>query len=134
MQAHRCADGGFPCRPGLPGIVPGQQAAKHVHGMPVATCIRSKPIQKEDHMLRDIQELIIESLNLPDMTADDLDPDQPLFGGDGLGLDSIDALELGVALQEKYALSLKGRTEEVREHFATARSLASFVEQELAAR
>lgn len=83
-------------------------------------------------MLRDIQELIISSLNLPDMTADDLDPDQNLFGSDGLGLDSIDALELGVALQERYALSLKGRTEEVRQHFSTARTLAAFVERELA--
>ncbi|MCZ7600091.1 MAG: phosphopantetheine-binding protein [Gammaproteobacteria bacterium] len=83
-------------------------------------------------MLRDIQELIITSLNLPDMTPEDLDPDQQLFDADGLGLDSIDALELGVALQERYSLSLKGRSEEVREHFRTARTLAAFVENELA--
>lgn len=85
-------------------------------------------------MLRQIQELLISSLNLPDMTADDIDPDQDLFGEEGLGLDSIDALELGVALQEKFDLSLKGRSEEVREHFRTARTLASFVEKELASR
>lgn len=84
-------------------------------------------------MLRQIQELLVTSLNLPDMTADDIDPDQDLFGEEGLGLDSIDALELGVALQEKFNLSLKGRSEEVREHFRTARTLASFVEKELAA-
>ncbi|GJL82848.1 MAG: acyl carrier protein [marine bacterium B5-7] len=83
-------------------------------------------------ILREIQELIVTSLNLPDMTADDVDPDQRLFDGDGLGLDSIDALELGVALQERFKLNLKGRTEEVREHFETARSLANFVESELA--
>lgn len=83
-------------------------------------------------MLRQIQELLITSLNLPDMTADDIDPDQDLFGEDGLGLDSIDALELGVALQENFNLSLKGRSEEVREHFRTARTLAEFVEKELA--
>lgn len=67
------------------------------------------------------------------MTADDIDPDQDLFGEEGLGLDSIDALELGVALQEEFNLSLKGRSEEVREHFRTARTLAEFVEKELAA-
>lgn len=84
-------------------------------------------------MLRQIQELLVTSLNLPDMTADDIDPDQDLFGEEGLGLDSIDALELGVALQEKFNLSLKGRSEEVRAHFRTARTLAEFVEKELAA-
>lgn len=84
-------------------------------------------------MLRQIQELLITSLNLPDMTAEDIDPDQELFGDEGLGLDSIDALELGVALQEQFNLSLKGRSEEVREHFRTARTLADFVERELAA-
>lgn len=83
-------------------------------------------------ILKRIQELLVTSLNLPDMTADDIDPDQVLFGDEGLGLDSIDALELGVALQEKFNLSLKGRTEEVREHFRTARTLADFVEKELA--
>lgn len=83
-------------------------------------------------MLRQIQELLITSLNLPDMTADDIDPDQDLFGEDGLGLDSIDALELGVALQENFNLSLKGRSEEIREHFRTVRTLAKFVEKELA--
>jgi len=84
-------------------------------------------------MLRQIKELLVTSLNLPDMTADDIDPDQDLFGEEGLGLDSIDALELGVALQEKFNLSLKGRSDEVRQHFRTARTLADFVEQELTA-
>lgn len=83
-------------------------------------------------ILRDIQELLVSSLNLPDMRAEDIDPDQVLFGDEGLGLDSIDALELGVALQEKFNLSLKGRSEEVRQHFRTARTLADFVENELA--
>lgn len=84
-------------------------------------------------MLRQIQELLVTSLNLPDMTAEDIDPDQELFGEEGLGLDSIDALELGVALQENFNLALKGRSDEVREHFRTARTLADFVEKELAA-
>jgi acyl carrier protein len=85
-------------------------------------------------ILREIQELLVTSLNLPDMTAEDIDPDQVLFGDEGLGLDSIDALELGVALQEKFKLSLKGRSEEIRDHFRTARTLATFVEKELASR
>lgn len=82
-------------------------------------------------ILREIQDLLVTSLNLPDMRAEDIDPDQVLFGDEGLGLDSIDALELGVALQEKFNLSLKGRSEEVRQHFRTARTLADFVESEL---
>ncbi len=82
-------------------------------------------------VLRDIQELIISSLNLPDMVPEDIDPDQPLFGSDGLGLDSIDALELGVALQQKYNLLLKGRSEEVSQYFSTVRTLATFVENEM---
>lgn len=84
------------------------------------------------HVLKEIQELLVSSLNLPDMAAGDIDPDQILFGDEGLGLDSIDALELGVALQEKFSLSLKGRSEELRGHFRTPRTLADFVKKELA--
>ena len=51
-----------------------------------------------DDLRQSIKVLIIESLNLEDITPADIDDDAPLFGTDGLGLDSVDALELGLAL------------------------------------
>ena len=74
----------------------------------------------------DIKELIISSLALEDITPADIDASAPLFVN-GLGLDSIDALELGLALQKRYGVSLSGDTEQVRAHFASVRSLAQFV-------
>ena len=56
----------------------------------------------------------------------DIDADAPLFV-DGLGLDSIDALELGLALQKRYGVSLSAESEEVRAHFASVKTLAAFV-------
>ncbi|KAF0813779.1 Acyl carrier protein [Andreprevotia sp. IGB-42] len=75
----------------------------------------------------EIKALIIDSLNLEDLTPDDIDSEAPLFV-DGLGLDSIDALELGVALQKRYGLTLSAESEETRRHFASISSLAAFVE------
>jgi acyl carrier protein len=74
----------------------------------------------------DIKELIISSLALEDLTPADIDAGTPLFV-DGLGLDSIDALELGLALQKRYGVSLSGESEEVRAHFASVKTLAAFV-------
>ncbi len=73
-----------------------------------------------------LKELIIEALNLEDLTPEDIDTDAPLFG-EGLGLDSIDALELGVAVRRKYGVNLDVDSEEVREHFTSVASLARFV-------
>jgi acyl carrier protein len=74
----------------------------------------------------EIKQLIIDALQLEDITAVDIDTEAPLFV-DGLGLDSIDALELGVALHKRYGISLSGDAEEVRRHFASVRSLAAMV-------
>jgi acyl carrier protein len=74
----------------------------------------------------DIKALIISSLALEDLTPDDIDSAAPLFV-DGLGLDSIDALELGLALQKRYGVSLSAESEEVRAHFASVKALAAFV-------
>lgn len=57
-------------------------------------------------LLRDVKKLLIEVSNLPDITPDTLDPNMPLFR-DGLGLDSIDVLELVVSLDKKYGLKIK---------------------------
>ena len=73
-----------------------------------------------------LKQLIIEVLNLEDIGPDDIDSSAPLFG-DGLGLDSIDALELGVAIRRTYDVDLDIDSEEIREHFASVANLAQFI-------
>ena len=60
-----------------------------------------------EDLLLDVKNEVIEALNLEDMTPEDLGDDDPLFGADGLGLDSIDALELIVLLEKKYGIKLQ---------------------------
>lgn len=74
----------------------------------------------------EIKALLIDALNLEDMTPEQIDAEQPLFV-EGLGLDSIDALELGLALQKRYGVSMSADSEETRRHFRSIRSLAAFV-------
>jgi acyl carrier protein len=74
-----------------------------------------------------IKELIIEALNLEDLGPEDIDSSAPLFG-EGLGLDSIDALELGVAVRRKYGVNLDIDSEEIRTHFESVANLALFVD------
>ena len=77
---------------------------------------------------QELKELIIETLELEDIFPDDIDSSEPLFN-EGLSLDSIDALELGVALQRRYLVELDAEVEENQEHFANVKSLAKFVEE-----
>ncbi len=77
-----------------------------------------------------LKHLIIESLNLEGVTPDMIGEDDPLFG-DGLGLDSIDALELVIALEEK--LGVKIRSHEINPQvFASVRSILRYVESRTA--
>jgi len=71
-------------------------------------------------------ELIIECLNLEDIRAEDIEPEEPLFG-EGLGLDSIDALELALAITQNYAIQLKADDKNMQQAFGTLRSLNAFV-------
>ena len=80
----------------------------------------------------EIKTLIIETLGLEDMTPDDIGSDDLLFG-EGLGLDSVDALELGLALQKRYGITLEPETKNMRKHFATVASLAAFVQEQRSA-
>lgn len=75
----------------------------------------------------ELKRLIIDTLELEDINPDDIDPGAPLFG-EGLGLDSIDALELGLALQKQYGIKLDSEAEETRRHFASLQALQSLVE------
>lgn len=75
---------------------------------------------------QEIKQLIVTALKLEGVQPEDIGSDEPLFA-DGLGLDSIDALELGVAIRKKYGMKIENVTDEVKAHFATVRSLALFV-------
>jgi acyl carrier protein len=75
----------------------------------------------------EIKQLIIDVLQLEDITPADIDSDAPLFV-EGLGLDSIDALELGVAIQKRYGIILSASSEENRRYFASVRALALMIE------
>ena len=79
-----------------------------------------------DELEQEIKALIIDVLKLENLRVEDIDSEEMLFG-EGLGLDSIDALELGVALRQRYGLRIETITEEVKAHFATVRSLARFI-------
>ena len=82
-----------------------------------------RPLENE------IKEVIIESLDLEDISIDDIETEEPLFG-DGLGLDSIDALEFGLALKKKFDIKLDSNSEESKKHFYSVRTLANFIEQQ----
>lgn len=75
---------------------------------------------------QDIKQLIVESLNLEGVDPKSIDSGAPLFV-DGLGLDSIDALELAMAIRKKYGVSTRADDAENRRIFASVRSLAEHV-------
>ena len=78
----------------------------------------------------EIKDLIIKSLDLEDITIDDIKDDEPLFN-DGLGLDSIDALEIGMALQKKYKLSMDSDKEQNSKNFYSINTLTDYVRSKI---
>ena len=78
-----------------------------------------------DELIETLKKQIIEALNLEDLTPADIDDDAPLFGG-GLGLDSIDALELIVILDKNYGIKLSSPAEG-KNVFTSVRSIAEYV-------
>lgn len=76
---------------------------------------------------QEIAAMIIDTLNLEEVAVDDIDPVAPLFG-DGLGLDSIDALELALALSQQYGVQIKSNDQQNQQIFSSLATLASFVE------
>ena len=75
---------------------------------------------------QELKVLIVDALNLEDISPDDIKSEEPLFG-DGLGLDSIDALELGIALRKAYGLRIAVVNEDIKAHFSSISSLAKFI-------
>lgn len=80
-----------------------------------------------DMLKQEIKRLIIDALDLEDTKPEDIADDIPLFGDEGFGLDSIDALELGIALRKKYKVQLEANDAGNREHFRSVNSLAQLV-------
>lgn len=76
----------------------------------------------------ELKQLIIDTLDLEDISANDIEDDAPLFI-DGLGLDSIDALELGVALQKRYGVKISAEDENTKTYFSSINALAQLVSQ-----
>ena len=81
---------------------------------------------------RELAELLVQSLNLDDVAAESIDPEASLFNT-GLGLDSIDALELALAISKKYGFQLRSDNEDNRRIFASLRALSDHIQQHRAA-
>jgi acyl carrier protein len=77
---------------------------------------------------QEVARLIVESLNLEEVRAEEIDPDAPLFR-EGLGLDSIDALELSLAISQRYGFKLQSDDERNTEIFGSLRALARHIDQ-----
>ncbi|MEO1202141.1 MAG: phosphopantetheine-binding protein [Pseudomonadota bacterium] len=85
-------------------------------------------MQPHSDFEKEVAELIVESLNLEDVEPSEIDPEEPLFG-DGLALDSIDALELALAITQKYSVQLKADDANIKEVFSSLRSLSAYVDE-----
>jgi len=81
---------------------------------------------KISQLEQELKELIVTTLDLEDIKPKDIDTGAPLFV-EGLGLDSIDALELGMALKKKYQITFNSKDEENKKHFASVRALAIYI-------
>nr|WP_081679100.1 phosphopantetheine-binding protein [Methylobacter luteus] len=78
-------------------------------------------------MENELKQLIIDALDLEDISIDDIDSHEPLFNN-GLGLDSIDALELGLAIRKKYDVKIDAEKDDVAKIFSSVSALADYIE------
>jgi len=86
----------------------------------MATLVQSAPVERE------LAEMLVEVLHL-EMSAGDIDPEAPLYGEQGLGLDSIDILEIAVAISKKYGFKLRSDDPDNDRIFASLRALAAHI-------
>lgn len=98
----------------------------------VPSRLTENPMSTQTAAETELAELLVESLALDGVTAADIDPEAPLFGA-GLGLDSIDALELALAISKRYGFQLRSDSDENRRIFASLRSLSEHVQANRAA-
>jgi acyl carrier protein len=85
-----------------------------------------------DSLKLEIKQLLIETLDLEDLTPNDIDDDAPLFGSDGIGLDSIDALEVGILLRKHYQLTIAANDEQAHAYFRSINTLAELISSQRA--
>ena len=81
-----------------------------------------------DELIKTLKQQVIDVLNLEDLTVEEFDADAPLFGDDGIGLDSIDALELIVMLEKNYGIRLANAAEG-KDVFKSVRVMAEYIEK-----
>ncbi len=81
-----------------------------------------------EDLILEVKRTIVEALNLEDITAEDIDTEAPLFS-EGLGLDSIDALELGLAVKNRFGVPMQEDSQEVRKNFYSVATLARYIEE-----
>jgi len=77
-------------------------------------------------LILEIKKLLVDTLKLEDLEPSEIETNAPLFG-DGLGLDSIDALELGIAIQKKYGIVIDSNDDSTKQQFASVQSLSDFI-------
>ena len=82
----------------------------------------------QQELEKEVAQLIIDCLSLEDITAEEINPDEALFN-EGLGLDSIDALELSVSLSKTYSIELRNNDANNKEIFSSLRSLTNYIAQ-----
>jgi acyl carrier protein len=83
-----------------------------------------------DSLEHELKRLIVTTLRLEGISPEDIDSEQPLFN-EGLGLDSIDGLELGIALSKTYKIELSKNPEENKQYFANIKNLVAFIHQKM---
>lgn len=99
---------------------------------PFGEIVEPRSMTQQTPAEQELAKLIVENLNLENIKPADIDPEAPLFGGD-LGLDSIDALELALAVSKRYGIQLRSDNPDNRRVFGSLRALAQHIEANAAA-
>lgn len=89
-------------------------------------CYNSAHMEREQIETR-LKEIVVTALDLEDITVADIETDVPLFG-DGLGLDSIDALELGMAVKKEFGITFSSNPADNRKIFESVKTLADYIQ------
>src|SRR5215471_9053763 len=112
--------------PGEPAPRSGIDCQRRCRGDGSVTARYRQHREEMEKLDDEVKRLIIETLQLEDVAPGDIDAQAPLFG-DGLGLDSVDALEIAVALKRRYGIKLSPNSQETRKYFATVHTLAELL-------
>jgi len=83
---------------------------------------------------QELKQLLVDELNLEHVTAAEIDDAAPLFGSEGLGLDSLDGLQIVTAIEERYGVKVPFEGDEARKVLATVASIADYIARHKAAR